>query len=85
MNSADKRAARFTLLAQVQKTKVANAAASFRIAQTAQRQVVQLGHAITDKDLVDRHIHHATALLLHNNSFTRRKNALLMAIGFGGR
>lgn len=38
MSSADKRAARFTLLAQVQKSKVASAAESFRMAQQALQQ-----------------------------------------------
>lgn len=48
MNSADKRAARFTLLTQVQKTKVANAAASFRIAQTALEQAEEKLRGLED-------------------------------------
>src|SRR5262249_31161679 len=52
------------------------------VEKRAQNQIDELAHAVTDKDFFRRNTGDAALLLLHHYRFTRREDALLMAVTF---
>ncbi len=50
------------------------------IQQRAQGQIDQLAHAVADEHFLGRDAAHAALLLLHDDGFARRENALLMHV-----
>ena len=51
------------------------------VEQCAQRQIDEFADSVADKHFLGRHIHDSAFLLLHDHSFTCRKDTLLVAIG----
>ena len=54
------------------------------VEQRPQHQVDQLGNAVADEHVLDRHLAQAALLLLHHHRLARGKDALLVYVALGG-